>query len=826
MAHTKIDYGIDLGTTNSSICRMELGVPTIKKSDTLSDTTPSCVSINRKNIMKVGASARNNLMQEYKARVREDYTPKFDAYIEFKRTMGTDRAYESRFAGRSFSSEELSAEVLKTLKSYITDENFSSVVITVPAKFTVNQKNATIEAARLAGFSQCELLQEPIAAAMAYGVRNSQHGGIWLVFDFGGGTFDAALLKTEDGILQVFDTEGDNYLGGKDLDYAIVDAILMPYLRERYRIEDEDALLKFRDALKPVAEEVKNQLSLKEREDILTDAGELGEDDDGEDIEIDMTVTRGHIEDVMRPIFQKAVDTCKRLLERNSLSSDRISKIILVGGPTMCPVIRQMLREQISENVDCSIDPMTPVAIGAALYASTMDNNARSEQTPAAAVKLNVGYESTTVEDSEWVTVAIDESQSLTKLSVEVVSADGTWSTGRQDIDTDGNVFEVEMIVKGKANVFKVNAFDETGNRVAVFPDSFSIIHGTKIGAAPLPYNIAIAIYDEDRSLSVIKTIRGLEKNKTLPATGLLTDRYTTSELRSGHPEDTVKIPIYQVDGIDKDGSRSGLYEYVGDVLVTGQDVNRDIPADSRVSLKIRVDTSEMMTVEVTFADQNIRVERELSASKKQKEAEAQDQIDEFVTEGLRSLDELEQIGVNVAKLRSDLNGLISDNEVNSEKKAVLQHLKEIMREIEEVEKQSQWTRVKHEMDALFEKLKKANEDLGNSESSRKIFELEEQASKIVAQKDVASGKMLVKAQHQLFVELTIYYQIIGLIKDLYNRFDSIRWKDAAKAKQVLFKALAIIKEKERVEELRAYCAELFDLLPREELSNAEGLLR
>ena len=110
------------------------------------------------------------------------------------------------------------------------------MVITVPAKFTVNQKTATLEAAKMAGFKRIELLQEPIAAAMAYGVSSEEKDGLWMVFDFGGGTFDAALLKVEDGIMQVFDTEGDNYLGGKNLDYAIVDSLIIPYLQENPQI--------------------------------------------------------------------------------------------------------------------------------------------------------------------------------------------------------------------------------------------------------------------------------------------------------------------------------------------------------------------------------------------------------------------------------------------------------------------------------------------------------------------------------------------------------------------------------------------------------------
>ena len=219
MAQLKVNYGIDLGTTNSAIARMEVGVPTVKKIEVTDDTMASCVFFNKKKSVVVGASAYRSMQSDKRRATKKMTAEASNTYVEFKRTMGTDKRYvSSNMDSRSYSSEELSAEVLKALKSFITDEDFKSVVITVPAKFSALQKTATIEAAKLAGFNHVELLQEPIAAAMAYGLTAAQKDGYWLVFDFGGGTFDAALIKVEDGIIQVFDTEGDNYLGGKNLD--------------------------------------------------------------------------------------------------------------------------------------------------------------------------------------------------------------------------------------------------------------------------------------------------------------------------------------------------------------------------------------------------------------------------------------------------------------------------------------------------------------------------------------------------------------------------------------------------------------------------------
>lgn len=423
MERNKIDYGIDLGTTNSAICRMEKGVPVIQKTDTQADIMPSCVSINKKTAKRAGQTAYNS-MQRDKRTATKTWKYTSNSYVEFKRSMGTNQTYRSSFLGRSLSSEELSAEVLIKLKSFVLDENVNNAVITVPAKFTLLQKTATLEAAKLAGFDHCELLQEPIAASMAFGLSTEEKNGYWMVFDFGGGTFDAALLKVEDGIMQVFDTEGDNYLGGKDLDLALVNDIIIPYLKENYAIDgilavpDKKEILQ--EAMKTYTEEAKNQLSFQTSWDILSNLGDLGEDDNGEEIELDLTITQEQAFVSMRPHFQKAVDICKKLLQRNNMTGEQLNKLILVGGPTHSPLIRDMLREQITLNVDTSIDPMTAVATGAALYASTIDSQATTTTANSNVVQLTLNYESTSVESSEWVSVQLNNSVAINFNSVWV----------------------------------------------------------------------------------------------------------------------------------------------------------------------------------------------------------------------------------------------------------------------------------------------------------------------------------------------------------------------------------------------------------------------
>ena len=223
MTRIKVDYGIDLGTTNSAIARMEHGEPHIIKVDLSMDTLPSCVAFSRnrenKILEDVGIKALNRMDSSLQNAISKNEEIVPCGFLEFKRKMGTAELLPENWSEdcpvpRQFTPEELSAEVLKKLKSFAQDEEVRSIIITVPAKFTQNQKDATMRAAQLAGFEYTQLLQEPVAAAMAYGVSSSDKDGLWLVFDFGGGTFDAALVRPEDGILIPFDTAGDNYLGG------------------------------------------------------------------------------------------------------------------------------------------------------------------------------------------------------------------------------------------------------------------------------------------------------------------------------------------------------------------------------------------------------------------------------------------------------------------------------------------------------------------------------------------------------------------------------------------------------------------------------------
>lgn len=818
MAQLKVNYGIDLGTTNSAIARMEAGKPTVKKIEVTDDTMPSCVYFQKNKSCHVGKKAYSSMKSDKRRAMKKMDAEASNTYLEFKRTMGTDKRYVSaNMDGREYSSEELSAEVLKALKSFITDEDFRSVVITVPAKFNANQKTATIKAAKLAGFNHVELLQEPIAAAMAYGLSSAQKDGYWLVFDFGGGTFDAALIKVEDGIIQVFDTEGDNYLGGKNLDYAIVDNILMPYLQENYSIDGflEDATKKdiLREAMKTYAEEIKNELSFKDSYSIYVDPGDLGEDEDGEEFEIDLTIIKDEVYNVIRPLFQKAVDICKDLLKRNNLTSQQLGKLILVGGPTHSHLVRQMLKEHVSPNVDSSINPMTAVAEGAALYASTIDNEIKDEDLQSQDVVLEINFDSMTVDTDIWVPVSLKSGAD--SVMVQFVRSDNAWDSGKTEVDHNGNVVELNL-VEGQPNSFRVECYNRQGSRLNCFPSEITIIQGSKVGNATLPYDISLAIYDEKKERDIIKPITGLERNKTVPATGIANGLHTNVQVRAGVDSDVLRIPLYQADQGGA-GKTALFYEFVGEVEINGDDVDVTIPKNANVDVTVKVDRNEQMTVEAYFPDQDVTVEKTIDTSKEQSLEDAREFADSELPKAKRSIRNLSSEGHDVSDLEKQLESVEQEHANSTESKMVMQHLKEVLRKIEDFEEGTEWGRVEAELRDEFDRLEKANADLGNNKTNQAVEALRAQIDEVIRKQDVKMARELKEIVSHLFFQLTMVYQCRYLIEDMNRDFNTIQWKDRNRARTLINQGMAEINNQPTREKLQPIAVALLELLPEGE---------
>jgi molecular chaperone DnaK len=815
MARLKIDFGIDLGTTNSAIAVMDEGKVKMHRTDTQRDTMPSCVMVTKKGFL-VGDKAFAQLSKDKK---KSSSDPDFvsNIFIEFKRTMGNSVKYKTDDKiGVELSSEELSAEVLKTLKSYVDDESVKSAIITIPAAFEMNQINATKKAAELAGIEYVELVQEPYAAAIAYGVESANKNGFWLVFDFGGGTFDSALVKVSDGIIKVIDTEGDNFLGGKNLDEAIVDNIFIAYLKERFAIdsiiEDQEKFTAFKEMWKPLAEDAKNQLSYKEEYPILTNLyDEYGEDDEGEEFEIDLTITREQLKEVIESFVQKAIDYCKVLLKRNNLDGNSLSELILVGGPTLSPIVREMLETQIKKP-NTSVDPMTVVAKGAANYASTINNTVDNENADASKVQLHIDYDSMVASDETFVTVKTKDADRI--VFAEIARGDDAFKSEKVELNNIGEVIELHL-KSGERNTFTILLYDEKGNKLECEPNKFSIQPDTALGGATLTHTICIEVFDKKAGKKLLKAIKGLEKDKTLPAQGVSNGLTTRKQIRPGM-DDFIDIPIYQ--GIPETKAISN--NHVTTVRITGDDIPKLLPEGSIADLTLNFTKGSDFSGKINFLDIDFEMPLEINSNESEVTKEWLEQQIKETENSLRNIDsprssEFEEKLNKVKNIFDSKNTEAGRLETRSE-------LQKVAREIEQVEKLNEWPNLEETLKEEFYRLEKANNELGNEKTTQVVNQFRSQLDEVIRAKDVKLGNVLLEEISGFFVQHTLIYQLVGFIRQHNDNFNSYNWKDSGRARTLLNKGLQVISENPTTDELHPIVIAVIDCMVEEDINETD----
>jgi molecular chaperone DnaK len=754
----KINYGIYIGTTSASIAKMEAGVPVVLRShDKLKDTTPLSVAINAKGSLFVGDKAYD-IFRVNSLKSLLNKTP-LNAFVEFTRTLGTDKKYFSSNANRSFTSEELLAEVIKRLRSYEKRQDVNAAVLTVPAGYKNNQIDAVRKAGYLAGLKQVEIIQEPIASALAYGLDAKKYNGYSLDFKFESDCFDAALIKVEDGITMVIDSEGDNYLGGNNLDYAIVDQLIIPHIQESYTIDeilgDDNKKTEFKSALKFFAEEIKNNLNFNSSYDIYADPGECcGEDDEGEEIEIDLTVTQEQLKNVIAPIFQKAIDISKSLLHRNNIVE--LKKITFVGIETTSPILREMITQQLCEP-DTSLDPETVIVKGAAIYASMIDlsDELKLHSIDRTKIQIEIGYEPFTNEVEEFVTLKIlqdkSEGRIPEKVFAEIKRGDNAWTSGMLEITKVGEVFDVQ-INEFTQNNFIVELTDENGIKIECEPNTFSIQYGF-VNKSTLPYNIGTEAICNRTGKIIFTTIRGLEKNQSLPARGTINSIKTKKDIRPGFESDFIKIPIYQGEH-GSNGTRAIYNEHVYDIIISGADLPCLLPKDSDIDLTISIDKSQQMTVQVYFPHIDFRIEANIPSAKTI--SIETNWLANEIKKAKKALFELKQssLDINYFKLKqveTDLERieilLLFDKNENDvdRKQEVLTNLRKILKSIDELNETLEWPKLELDLKEAYNRLDSLSNDLKNDNIIQMAFQFKTQLNEVIKTKDIKAGNFLLQ---------------------------------------------------------------------------------
>ena len=349
--------GIDLGTTNSCVAVMEGGEPVVITNSEGARTTPSVVSFQANGERLIGQVAK-----------RQAITNPDKTIISIKRHMGTD--YKVDIDGKNYSPQEISAMVLQKIKAdaeaYL-GETVTQAVITVPAYFNDSERQATKDAGRIAGLEVLRIINEPTAAALAYGLDKMDSNQKVLVYDLGGGTFDVSILELGDGVFEVLSTHGDTKLGGDDFDQKIMD-----YIAETFKAENGIDLRNDKMALqrlKEAAEKAKIELSSSMQTNInlpFITADATGPK------HIDLNLTRAKFNELTHDLVQRSIEPMKKSLQDAGLSINQIDKVILVGGSTRIPAVQEAVKNFTGKEPSKGVNPDECVAVGAAIQAGVL----------------------------------------------------------------------------------------------------------------------------------------------------------------------------------------------------------------------------------------------------------------------------------------------------------------------------------------------------------------------------------------------------------------------------------------------------------------------
>jgi molecular chaperone DnaK len=813
MNRQTFDFGIDLGTTNSAIALLEGVKPRILKNQTDNDITPSAVHYDKQGGVVVGQLAKNKM----------GATGRDNTQIEFKRMMGTMNVFNFKDSQLKKLSEELSAEVLKSLRQdaqRITGELPVAAVITVPAAFEAHQCSATMKAAELAGFSQAALLQEPVAAALAYGFQVSDTNAYWLVYDFGGGTFDAALIKSQDGTVAVIHHGGDNFLGGSDIDWALLEQIVLPKIHASH--PGSESWLKFNSKasdstvniykLKKATEEAKIQLSQSNSAEVSF--GILKSPDNSTIIdssESTITITREDLISAAYPIIDRSIDICSKVLTDKGLAASAVERIILVGGPTKAEYFRERLRERLGIKLDHSVDPMTVVASGAAIFAGTQKITGNSPKATQGTYAVNLKYDPVGTEPEPVIggRITATTEQNFAGWTIQIIEKESNWQSSNIPLKKDGTFITQIRATVGRRNTFTLELRDANGGLLPSVPSSFNYTVGAVAQGQPLINDLNIGL--ADNSIELL-----FEKGQTLPLKKRARTFKTTEILKAG--DESTKIKIALVEG---DRNKADRNRYVGDMFITGTKVKRDLPKGTDIEVEVRIDESRNIKLRVFVPMLNEEFEAKFDLRKHIPDTSSyRSSLDEEIKrfERLKSLtDDVspELIERITEKEIPDLEVLLE--RINADSGAVEKfdtRLLELKISIDSIEDTARWPKTRDELlEAVRLSESIIEQQIAKGSDADRLQKLIKESESVIAEKRFERAMSLTNELYAVRGKVLHNHggYWLGWLKNLGGRLDEM--SDRQKAERLLGLGQQAVQQGD-VDALRSAIFQLANLLP------------
>ncbi|MDR2523381.1 MAG: Hsp70 family protein [Synergistaceae bacterium] len=585
--------GIDLGTTNSAIFSYDGTQTRIWKSPEQNDVTPSAIYIDRRS--------------KYVGKRAYDLAPWHpgNCVTLFKRFMGTKTLFYLRVPNLTKTPEECSTEVLKALFGSLSEEirNDPDVgtVITVPAVFDQMQKDATMQAAEMAGIGKVALMQEPVAAVMSV-MRARKSDGTFLVYDLGGGTLDIAVAESTGGRVSLLAHDGIALCGGRDFDRAICDNIVFPWLKENFAVPDDFRANPLFKTLPHIAawgaERAKIELSSNEEAVIsLSEAEVRVRDLDGKDIYFEVPLRRSVYDKLIAQHVDDSVKTARETLEKAGLPLQDLGRIVFIGGPTNYKPLRDKVTSELRVEGGLDVNPMTAVAEGASLFAEAIDwstrnrsrKNVRGQISSGGKLALSFDFIARTPGVKSKITI---RSTGVSGFEIQLDSLDTGWSSGRLPLEQEA-AFDVPLVKEGE-NTFKVFAYDTLGSPVAMEQDRITITRtAATVDAIPASHSVGLELLEKLGGKPKLMYL--VRAGDVLPKKGKL--KCLAGELIKAGSSNALKFKVWEGEIEDPIGDN----RYIGVFKICGTDFDDGvIPVGAEIEFDYEVLDSGLITVEAS----------------------------------------------------------------------------------------------------------------------------------------------------------------------------------------------------------------------------------
>ncbi|MDR3424027.1 MAG: Hsp70 family protein [Alphaproteobacteria bacterium] len=591
--------GIDLGTSNSAVAGIVDGKARVFRPADGGEVLPSMIYFDKRGHRLYGRRAHDQAL----------VTPE-NVAAGFKRLMGTSTPIEIKGVELSLSPEECSAEIIRQLLGQAATETsgdrITGAVITVPAAFNQMQSEATLRAAKMAGLERVDLLQEPVAAALA-AMEGAKRSGRFLIYDLGGGTFDVALAQAINGEVKIIAHQGINMLGGRDFDRMIVNEIVRPWLAATFDLPEnfqrDSNYHRLIRIAQLAAEKAKIDLSSQEQASILASDEELRMTDQNEmEMYLDIPFTRKQLEDLIREPVMQTIDLIRTLLSENNASYEDIDRIVFIGGPSRIPLVRQMVSTELGIAADVKTDPMTAVAVGAAYYCEGRqwdDANVSSPKPKEAEVvvpeepSVAFAYTARTPTDKTVVTVHVT-GKPAGERQIKLVGE--KWDSGVLPL-VDGLTILVPLPDVGECR-FTAHVLDAKGE---ILPQHNQMLAITKLvaatGSIPAAQTISVKVlthaHAQENALMPL-----LQKGEVLPAKGQV--KFTSARQLKPRQPGHVSFELFQIEYPE----RVDLNLCVGVFRVGGEDLpdNFTLEEGAPITFDWQMSDSGILQATVTIA--------------------------------------------------------------------------------------------------------------------------------------------------------------------------------------------------------------------------------